>query len=412
MCSNSVSADRESNLRHCRNEFLKKLEKLGYSADSIDSYRRVIDRFCDAVNARKTPLELLGWKTIVRLKEHAVNSRTGKGRVSAEGYLSRFLTFLTESGNVKLSLQPPHAETKRERLRLQYEEYLRVQRGLSESTIFHCVRFYERFMTFRFGEGLGDLNAITPDDVVGFLRKLFLGPGVFRDKTPPTHLRSLFKFLFWSGATQVNLANSIPRMAQPAASALPRSLTPQEVQRLLDAARSEGGTGRRNHAVLLLMARLGLRASEVVAIRLEDIHWRTGELLIRGKGKLHDRMPIPPDVGASLADYIQYDRKGVSRALFVLHRAPYRAFADGQSVNRILCQAFAKSGLKPPQKYIGSHVLRHSLATDMLRNGASLNEIGDVLRHRTQTTTAIYAKHDLESLRSVALAWPISGDVS
>jgi site-specific recombinase XerD len=180
---------------------------------------------------------------------------------------------------------------------------------------------------------------------------------------------------------------------------------------LIDAVRKDDAVGRRNYAMLMLIARLGLRAPEVIAIQLEDIDWRAGEILIRGKGKLHDRMPLPADAGEAIVDYIRNARVGNSRALFVSARAPYRAFQDGQILNYVLRDAFKKTGLKPPQKYVGSHVLRHSLATDMLRKGASLDEIGDVLRHRSRMTTTIYAKHDIEALRSVARTWPAQGGV-
>jgi integrase/recombinase XerD len=305
---------------------------------------------------------------------------------------------------------PPKVLTALDRLRVEYEAYLRNQRGLSEPTIYHCLRFLERFTTFRFGATLGDLNAVTPDDIVAFLCQLKVGSRPYRDKTPPSHLRNLFKFLFWSGKTKRNLANSIPRVAQPQSANLPRYIKPEEVKRLIDAVRTDGPIGRRNHAKLLLMARLGLRSPEVIAIRVEDIDWRAGEIMIRGKGKLHDRMPLPADVGEAIVDYIRNGRAGGSRTLFVAARPPYRPFKDAQILNSVLREAFEKTGLKPPQKYVGSHLLRHSLATDMLRKGVSLDEIGDVLRHRSRMTTTIYAKHDINALRSIARAWPAQGD--
>jgi site-specific recombinase XerD len=161
--------------------------------------------------------------------------------------------------------------------------------------------------------------------------------------------------------------------------------------------------------MMLLLARLGLRAPEVVAIQLEDIDWRSGEILIRGKGKLHDRMPLPDEVGEAIVSYIQNGRVGDSRALFVSDRAPHQAFKDAQIINYVLNKAFEKSGLKQPQKYIGSHLLRHSLATALLGKGASLEEISHVLRHRSRATTAIYAKCDIGALRSIAQAWPVEG---
>jgi site-specific recombinase XerD len=120
-------------------------------------------------------------------------------------------------------------------------------------------------------------------------------------------------------------------------------------------------------------------------------------------------MPLPEDAGKAIVDYIRNGRRGSSRTLFVSHKVPYRPFLDAQILNTVLRAAFKETGLRPPQKYIGSHLLRHSLATDMLRKGASLDEIGDVLRHRSRASTAIYAKHDIEGLRSIARAWPVEG---
>ncbi len=175
--------------------------------------------------------------------------------------------------------------------------------------------------------------------------------------------------------------------------------------------RTDDAIGRRNYAMLLLMARLGLRAPEVIAIQLDDIDWRAGEILIRGKGKLHDRMPLPADVGEAIVDYIKKRTSRRLSCLFVSARTPHhRPFKNAQILNTVLEDAFRRTGLKPPQKYVGSHLLRHSLATDMLRKGASLDEVGDVLRHRSRMTTTIYAKYDIDALRSIARRWPVGGD--
>ena len=128
-----------------------------------------------------------------------------------------------------------------------------------------------------------------------------------------------------------------------------------------------------------------------------------------GKGKRHDRVPLPPDVGTALADYIRQDRTTTSRALFVTERPPHASFKDGQILNDILRDAFAKTGLKPPAPYVGSHILRHSLATNLVQCGAPLEEIGDMLRHRSRASTMIYAKLDVDGLRSIALPWPVAG---
>jgi integrase/recombinase XerD len=296
-----------------------------------------------------------------------------------------------------------------EALRLEYEEYLRSQRGLSEKSIYDCWRFADRFLHFRFKRRRCNLSKITPADIARFMQHLISRGKPFRDKTPPTHLRNFFQFLFRSGRTNVNLAASVPRIAQRHASALPRYLPPEQVETVISAVKADTAIGRRNYAMVLLMARLGLRAREVIAIQVDDIDWRAGEILIRGKGQLHDRLPLPKEVGEAIANYIQQDRVTTARALFVGHRPPHKPFADSQVISEVLRNAFEKTGLNPPTKYVGSHVLRHSLATDMVRRGASLAEIGEVLRHRARRSTMIYAKVDVEGLRSVAREWPVVG---
>jgi site-specific recombinase XerD len=296
-----------------------------------------------------------------------------------------------------------------EHLRLEYEDYLRVQRGLSERTIFHSWRFADRFLAFRFGEEARDLAQIRSADVVAFLQHLTTRKKPFRDKTASTHLRNFCRYLFKAGKIATNLALGIPSVAQRYGARLPRHLTPDQVEALLGAVRSGGAGSRRNYAMVLLLARLGLRAPEVVAMQLDDIDWRSGEIIVRGKGGRHDRVPLPPDVGGALADYIRHDRVAASRALFVTERAPHRPFRDGQILNNILRTAFAATGLKPSVPYVGSHILRHSLAVNLVRQGAPLEEIGDMLRHRSRASTMIYAKLDVDGLRSVTQEWPTDG---
>ena len=299
-------------------------------------------------------------------------------------------------------MEDPH------KLRVEYEDYLRVQRNLSERSIYHCWRFADRFLDFRFKNRRLDLPKITAADIAQFMQHLVSRRRPFRDKTPPTHLRNFFQFLFRSGRTNANLAPSVLRIAHRHGSALPRYLMPEQVESVIAAVNADTALARRNYAMVLLMARLGLRAREVIAIQIDDIDWRAGELLVRGKGGLHDRLPLPQDVGEALANYIRQDRVTTSRALFVWHRAPHSPLTDSQVINDILRKAFKKAGVEPPTRYVGSHILRHSLATNMLRRGASLAEIGEVLRHRARRSTMIYAKLDVEGLRSVAREWPVT----
>jgi integrase/recombinase XerD len=304
------------------------------------------------------------------------------------------------------------AQITRAALLADFEAYLVKQRGLSPRTIYHTLRFADRFLDHRFGTGMIDLTRLRAADAIGFVQHLLVGKHPYRDKTAATHVRTFFQYLFWRGATATNLALSIPKAAHRWDARLPRHLSPDGVEAVLASVRGNPRHGARDYAMLLLMARLGLRAAEVIAIRLDDIDWRAGELLVRGKGKLHDRLPISAEVGEALSRYLREERGPTTcRTAFVTHRAPHRAFKDGQIVNAILKDALAATGQKPGTPYVGSHLLRHSLATRLVNAGASLDEVGDVLRHRSRTSTMIYARLDIDGLRSVAQPWPVTGGV-
>jgi integrase/recombinase XerD len=394
-------------LQSHRGRFLQGLCDQGYARDTLRSYDRAIVYFCAAVEKCGLGAGDLKPKQVVRLRSAVLRGVRPSVRANMRFCLDRFIDHLAEVGVAILPKPPQRTVTALDRLREDYEAYLRHQRGLSEATIHQSLRHLRRFMSFRFGRKLGDLNVITPGDIVAFLHKTRGGGRPYRDKTPPSQLRNLFRFLFWSGKTKRDLANAVPSVAQPPQSHLPRHLKPEAVEQLIAAVWSDDPVGRRNYALILLVARLGLRAPEATAILLNDIDWRAGTILIRGKGKRHDRMPLPDDVGKAIVDYIRNGRRGPSRTLFVSSKVPYRPFVDARILNTLLRDAFERTGLKPPQKHIGSHLLRHSLATDMLRKGASLDEISDVLRHRSRMSTTIYAKQDVEGLRSIARAWPV-----
>ena len=223
-----------------------------------------------------------------------------------------------------------------------------------------------------------------------------------------TAFRSFFRFLFQKGELQADLAAAVPTVANWRLSTVPKYLTPKEVKRVLKACDRRTAAGRRDYAILLLLARLGLRAGEVVGLQLEDINWRAGEILVRGKGLLHDRMPLPADVGEALASYLRRDRPRLPNTSSIrLH----------EGATPRLCWPLDTDDDRSPStrpreftpRFKGAHLLRHSLATSMLRSGATMGEIGEVLRHRAPNTTEIYAKVDFEGLRSLAHPWPIGG---
>lgn len=391
------------------NRFLQHLLDQDYAADTIKRYRQCIDALAAAMHATGVLLpeldEALAVEFVRRVRRDARRS------AYTVSIVRRFVRFLRDHGAGKPLTPPTAKEITRAALKRDYETYLRRQRGLSERTIYHCWRQADRFLEFRFGSEVGNFSQIRPADIAAYLQHLTGRNPPYRDKSVCTHLRSFFRYLFKAGRTPANLAQGILSVPQRYDARLPRHLTPEQVGTLLAAVRAGRSGRRRNYAMVLLMARLGLRAPEVIAMEIDDIDWRAGEFVVRGKGDRHDRVPLPPDVGEAIADYIRHDRVAVSRTLFVSERAPHRPFKDGQILNNILREAFAATGLKPPVPYVGAHVLRHSLAVSLVRRGASLDEIGDMLRHRTRASTMIYARLDIDGLRSVAQPWPVAGGV-
>jgi integrase/recombinase XerD len=386
--------------------FEESLSSRNYKPETLKNYRYLLRRFGRLLEAEDIAPSALTPDLAVELGRRLPT--TPKSQIKIPNLARLFVAHLIEIGvATRPALTPAQAE--RNELLSNFETYLLRQRGLSPRSVYHVLRFADRFLDHRFGDHMLDLAALNARDVVAFMEHLLSRKRPFRDKTPATHLRSFFQYLFAQGLTTTNLSLCVPRAHKPWSARLPRHLSPDEVEAVLASVRANPRRGARDYAMLLLMARLGLRALEVMAIQLDDIDWRAGELLVRGKGQRHDRLPIPTDVGEAISKYLREDRtSATTRALFVTLRAPNRPFKDSQVINDILKEAFTATGVKPPTPYVGSHVLRHSLATNMVRAGASLEEIGDLLRHRSRATTMIYAKLDTDGLRSIAQPWPVA----
>jgi integrase/recombinase XerD len=217
-----------------------------------------------------------------------------------------------------------------------------------------------------------------------------------------TGLRAFLRFAHANGHTAVPLAAAVPAVASWRLAALPHGLSADQVERLLAGCDRTSLVGRRDYAVLCLLARLGLRGAEAAGLQLDDIAWRAGEIMVRGKGERVERLPLPDSAGAALAIWLSGGRpRCESRAVFVTVRQPIRQLTP-EAVRQIMRQACTRAGLERR----GAHQLRHSLATEMLRAGASLTEVGQVLRHRSQLSTSIYAKVDQNALRPLARPWP------
>jgi integrase/recombinase XerD len=283
-----------------------------------------------------------------------------------------------------------------------YKTYLTLERGLAASTAELNARLLRPFLDEHAAAGRLELMELTAGDVTSFV----LEQSARRSRSVKrivSALRSFLGFLYVEGLIGQPLAKAVPSPPGWTLTGLPRALPGSEVAALLATCDAERPAGRRDLAVLTLLARLGLRAGEVAALRLDDIDWRRGELVVRGKAGRTDRLPLPADVGEKIASYLRDGRPGSAgcRAVFVTALAPYRPLSPG-GVTTVVAAAGRRAGLGT----IHAHRLRHSAATAMLRAGGSLREIGDVLRHRRAMTTAIYAKLDLEALRRLARPWP------
>jgi site-specific recombinase XerD len=337
-----------------------------------------------------------------RVEEFLADRRAGgHRRVPGLGSFVLLLEVLREQGVITDVEAPP--PTPLDGLIARYRSSLVKDRGLAPATVLRYENLARRFLVDRSGDGSDvDVAGLTGSDVTVFLLAECARLSVGSAKGRVTELRSLLRFFYVEGLTPLALAAAVPPVAGWRDTGLPSSLAAADVEELLESCDRSRPAGIRDFAILMLVARLGLRSAEVARLELDDVDWRVGEIVVRGKARRRDRLPLPVDVGEALAAYLsggRPDRAG--RQVFLTDRAPHRPIRP-DLVSDAVRRACRRTGLSP----VGAHRLRHALATTMLRNGAALVEISQVLRHRDLATTAIYAKVDVDSLRHVAQPWP------
>ncbi|MBP2325868.1 site-specific recombinase XerD [Kibdelosporangium banguiense] len=283
-----------------------------------------------------------------------------------------------------------------------YRAYLLGERGLVAKT----VRYYEAdarlFLAQRADGDATGMSAMTAGEVTRFVMRECAVRGTGSAKILVTVLRSLLRFLLITGRIESDLVPAVPSVAGWRDAGLPQALEPGAAQALLASCDRRRAVGRRDYAILTVLVRLGLRAGEAAAMELGDIDWRAGEILIRGKGNLEDRLPLPVDVGQSLVAYLRRGRPDVHcTKVFLRARAPHGPLTS-EAVKAVVRNACDRAGISG----VGAHRLRHTAATTVLRAGASMPEVAQLLRHRHLASTAIYAKVDRAALRQVARPWP------
>ena len=386
--------------------FAASLQEDGYAPFTMQSKLGLLADFAQWLWRRIISIRRIDERQVAAF----VNHRERKRRLHRgdRETLRQFLAHLRKRDVIPGPIKPICENIRLADILNRYEKHLRSERALAPATIVNYVPFARKFLVERFHQGKILLQRLQAADISAFVLRHGHTMGCRRAQLMTTAFRSFFRFLFQCGELQADLALAVPAVADWRLSTVPKYLMPDEVERVVGSCNRQTSTGRRDHAILLLLARLGLRAGEIVALQLDDIDWRAGEILVRGKGLLHDRIPLPVDVGQAITSYLRRDRPACkTRRVFVCSKAPRCGFAGPSTVTTIVRRALDRAGLCPDFK--GAHVLRHSLATGMLRSGASMGEIGEVLRHRIPSTTEIYAKLDFEGLRSLAHPWPRLG---
>jgi integrase/recombinase XerD len=326
-----------------------------------------------------------------------VRRLTPRGLVPLLGYL-RELGVVSEA-------KPVVADDPLRPLLSKLADFLIDERGLAKGTVVYYCRFAKRFLSTRLPHGGVDaveLRTLTAGDVSSFVLGECGRRSIGSVKNVVTALRALLRFLYLRGHISTPLVDAVPAAAGWRGGSIPQVLPAGEVVGLLEGCDRRTVAGRRDYAILILLARLGLRAGEVAALTVDDVDWRVGEIGVSGKGNRHERMPLPVDVGRALADYCRRGRpESGCRSLLLQSRAPYTALSSS-AVSKTVERACDHAGL--PR--MGAHQLRHAAATAMRQAGAPLLEISQVLRHRHPATTAGYGGIDVGALTAVARPWP------
>ena len=384
--------------------FATELATKGYTPLTIGDYLASIAHFGEWAQSAGIAVETISDESIAAFATHQCECLGARKheRVSRKyvARVTRFVHYLRQQGVVS-AVEKPLCCTHQPSC-AQFRHWLHQHRGLSPRTIEAYEYVISRLQPL-LGSDMTQCNAATVRRVVlaetGRYSRAYA-------KRIVTALRAYLRFLAAKGLCHSCLVQAVPKVAQWKLSALPRYLVADDVERVLASCDLNTLLGVRDHAILLLLARLGLRGGDIVTLSLNDIDWQEGTLRVRGKGRREFRLPLPQDVGDALLVYLETWRPQVAigRA-FLCVNAPYRPFATSTSVSNIVRFALCRAGIvNPPSR--GAHLLRHSAATSMLRAGATLDAIATVLRHRSSDTTAHYAKVDIVMLRQVAQPWP------
>ena len=382
--------------------YAQELYDQGYAVQTAQLQLRMLGNFNRWLQSNCLIADEIDSSTVERYRRFRI--KAGRLRTGDTAALARMLRILRPS-QVEMPSSPPIA---RQTVLWEFQHYLRQERGLAERSITCYTPVVRAFLAECFPTEIPDFHRLCASAIADFVQRQAQRTTTKHGANAVSALRSFLRHLLHRGAIDTDLAVCVPTIGTWSLSNVPKFLPAEQIQRVLSSCDRNTAIGKRNYAILLLLARLGLRAGEVVALTLEDLDWEAGLITVRAKGKRVTQMPLPVEAGAAVADYLCQARPHCScRRVFIRDKAPLVGFANSVAICSLVDRALQRAGVETA--YRGSHLFRHSLATQMLKQGASLPEIGDLLRHRRPDTTAIYAKVDLVSLRAIALPWPGGG---
>ena len=380
--------------------FVDELSRQGFKPETVGRHVALVAGLSSWLAAEGVPAS--GLSSEVAARYAAARRAAGHSNRLTIKALDPLLAYLRGLG-VAPPASTPASVGPVEELLSRFRRYLRQERGLAPAAAGGYVEKVRPFVVrFEGSDGL-ELWRVDVAEVRGFVVETCPRLGLRAAQLTVVALRSLLRFLHLEGALDRALADAVPSVYGPRLSGLPKRLEPGQFDALLASCDTSTVIGVRDMAILTVLARLALRAAEVAALSLEDIDWRAGELVVRGKGARCERLPLPTDVGEAIVGYLRDGRpaSALDRSVFVRVRAPHHRLSPG-AVTYVVEAAALRAGLGR----IHAHRLRHTAASEMLRAGATLPEVGQVLRHRHARSTAIYAKVDREALRRIARAWP------
>jgi site-specific recombinase XerD len=376
-----------------------RLLELGYTPQTVRAMLKVLGqlgRWMDDEDVEPGRLNMAAVEAFL-----ACRRAGGDRRVASLGELRQLVSYLRELA-VMMPEDLPRELTPFEELIADHREWLVIERGLAPATVHRYETLARRFLGERVAaEDERGVKNLTGVEVSAFLVRECARVSLGAAKGYVAELRSFLRFLHLRGLTELPLADAVPGVAGWRETGIPQTISRADVERLLVGCDRSRFDGVRDLAILILLARLGLRSIEVARLELDDLDWRSGEIVVRGKARRRDRLPLSGDVGEALAAYLSVRGQHDTRRVFLTLRAPIRPIRS-DLVGDVVQRACRRAGVG----HVGAHRLRHSLASELLREGASLIDISQVLRHRDLGTTAIYAKIDLGRLRQVAQPWP------